>query len=297
MIFTYIETISDRLTDAISTAAVSPQVSVLQSVLLGYLTLWVMAKGFLILAGKIDDPLKDLLYNAAIKAIVISVVFSPTWINGVSDAINGLHEWAGGDVSLYARLDDMFEQVINMGSIMEDRDGNFEFTGFFCQIAVIIAFAIVSIPAIGIIIVADFTLKILIMLSPIMIFTLLFDWIKPIFEKWLQLILNNTLTVLLVGLSFNILSNEYQTVIAQSLANSQNGSVGVLTITSDLFFTSLIILILILLSRGIARELTFVSIESIAAATGKQIASYAMKPTSYAARYARYIQNKRSQQA
>lgn len=263
MIFTYIEKITTKLTESITTAAISPQVNALQSILLAYITVWVMAKGYMILAGKSQEPFKDILYDAAIKAIIITVVFSPAWLNLVTSTIDGLNEWASGGVSLYGRLDTMYQQVIDMGVMMENRDSTWEFTGLFCQFGVVIAFAIVALLSIGIIIVASFTLKILIMIAPLMIFTLMFDWFKSIFERWLQLVLNNTLTVLFIGVTFNILSDEYETIINKLLSDTANRSSDMVAITSDLFFTSIIIAVLILMARSMAQQLTHVSIENL----------------------------------
>ena len=199
MIFSYIQTLADRITDSITTAAVAPQVTQLNLILTAWFTLYVMAKGYMILSGKSDEPVKGLLFRLSMYAIIVAFATNAgNWFTMVTDAINGLNLWASGNVDLYDRLDQMLAQVLKMGAIMEDTDGTFEFTGLFCQVAVLIAFTIVAIPAIGIIIVADFTLKILIMIGPIMIFSLLFDWVKGIFGKWVQLILNNTLTVLFV---------------------------------------------------------------------------------------------------
>ena len=270
MIFSYIQTLADRITDSITTAAVAPQVTQLNLILTAWFTLYVMAKGYMILSGKSDEPVKGLLFRLSMYAIIVAFATNAgNWFTMVTDAINGLNLWASGNVDLYDRLDQMLAQVLKMGAIMEDTDGTFEFTGLFCQVAVLIAFTIVAIPAIGIIIVADFTLKILIMIGPIMIFSLLFDWVKGIFGKWVQLILNNTLTVLFVGVFFNILSNEYKTIIDKSLTHSQSGSIGIVPITTDLFFTSLIILILVLLARTLAKELTYVSIESLPGSAAK----------------------------
>jgi type IV secretion system protein VirB6 len=270
MIFAYIETLADKITASITEEAVKPQVDQLGLILVVWFTLYVMAKGYMVLAGKSDEPVKDLLFRLSMYAIIVTFATNAGgWLTLVTDSINGLHLWASGDVSLYERLDKMLTQVLKMGAIMEDTDGTFEFTGFFCQVAVLISFTLVAIPAIGIIIVADFTLKILIMISPLMIFALLFGWFKGIFGKWVQLVLNNTLTVLFVGVFFNILSNEYKTIIDKSLVHSESGSIGIVPITTDLFFTSLIILILVLLARALAKELTYVSIESLPGSAAK----------------------------
>jgi type IV secretion system protein VirB6 len=230
-----------------------------------------MARGYMILAGKSDEPVKDLLWRLSLYGIILMFASNASgWFTLVTDAINDIGTWAQGDVSLYKQLDDMMVDIIKMGGMMEDQDGTFEFTGFFAQILVNMSFVIFSIPAIVIIITAEFVLKILIMIGPIMILVLIFDSLKTIFDNWLKMILSSVLTLLFVGIFFKIIALKYEAMVKQSLVFAQGGDIGIISIAMDVFIVSLVVVVLILMARGIAQQLTYVSINSLPGSSSKE---------------------------
>jgi len=254
-IFSKIESIVNNLTAQLTTAAVDPQVQALQSIILAYITAWVTVRGYMILAGKSQDPVKSLLFDAAVKMIVVVVVFSPAWINLVSSTIDGINSWASGSVSLYTRLDEILNSAIDLSNKLINEDsGVFDIpvVGTFAASLVMIGFVIFSVPAILIIITTTITLKIVIMISPIMIFTLMFSWFKQIFSKWIELVLNNTLTVLLVGILLNALNGKYKEIIDK--ANNSVNSADLLYIGISVFIVSLIIAWIVLMAKGVAQQ-------------------------------------------
>jgi len=273
-IFTEIEAIVNELTAQLNSAAVSPQLNALQSILLAFITLWVMAKGYMILAGKTDEPIKDLLFGAAIKAIIITVVFSPAWISLVTSSIDGLNEWASGSISLYTRMDELLSSAIKLSNNLIDADDGIldvPIVGTFSAVLVMFGFVVFSVFTILIVIGVTVTLKVLIMLTPIMIYTLLFDWFKQVFSKWLELVINNTLTVLLVGIFLNAFDGKYKSILDSKAAHGGSGDL--IYIGTAILIVSLIMTWIVLMARGIAQQLTFVSIEHLPGSSAKDMAS------------------------
>jgi type IV secretion system protein VirB6 len=294
-IFAKIESIIDSLTTQLNAAAVSPQVNALQSILVAYITVWVMARGYMILAGKSQEPFKDMLFDATIKVIVIAVVFSPTWISLISDTIDGLNSWASGSISLYSRMDEVFSSALELSNKLIDQDsGIFDIPviGVFSAGLVLFGFFIFAIPGVLIIITTTVTLKILIMLAPIMIFTLMFDWFKTIFTKWIELTLSNTLTVLLVGILMNAISGEYKDIVDKTSLHA-NGNNDLLYLGASVLIVSIIIAWIILMAKGIAQQLTFVSIEKLPGSAAREGADLAKKSASYSMKAASWIFGRR----
>ncbi len=276
-VFTYIGELTDNITNDISNADISTQVSQINNIILVWFTLYIIAKGYMVLAGKSDEPIKDLLFRLATFGIIVAFATNASgWLDLSINAINGLNNWASGGSSLYAQLDKAFEDAVELGIMIEEQeDEAFEVNvaGFFANVIVLIGFGIFAIPAIGIIITTSFILKILILIAPIMLFALLFDWVKGIFQKWIELILSNALTVLLVGISFNVLTTKYENYISaikgQAEAIGENG----LSLSVEIFFVSIILMLLILMAKGIAQQLTYVSIESLPGSAAKSAAN------------------------
>jgi len=271
LIFSKIESIINTLTAQLTTAAVSPQVDALKTIILIYITLWVFARGYMILAGKSDDPIKGLIFDATIKIIIVSVVFSPIWISLVTSAIDGMSAWASGGTSIYSRLDVLLKTALEVANKLSDMGPSiltFHVIGNFAGWVILIFFGVFSVITLLVIISATITLKILIMLSPIMIFTLMFNWFKQIFSKWLELVLNNTLTILIVGILLNALNGKYKDILDS--ANSQAGTGDILYICFLISVISVVLAWVVLMAKGIAQQLTFVSIEHLPGAAAKE---------------------------
>jgi len=266
-IFRQLEKIVNDILANIAATDLSGRVNQVETLLLTWFTLYIAAKGFMVLAGKSIEPVRELLLKLVVFSIVVTFATNAGgWLTLVNDAINGLNDWAGFGSSLYAQLDEIFGKAVELGEMIyrqEDEALSVNIGGFFAEVIIFIGFGAFALPAIGIIITTAFVLKILILIGPIMIFTLLFDWFKSIFQKWIELIISNTLTVLLVGVSFQTLTNIYEKYIrfgaSQAKALGENG----LALSVEIFFVSLILMMLIMMARGIAQQLTYVSIESL----------------------------------
>ena len=122
MIFKLIEEKINVLVSHLTAAAVQPQVNALQDIIYAYIVAWVMFRGYLILAGKSEDPLKGLIFDAALKMAVVAVVFEPAWIQLISDAIDGMNSWASGSTSLFARMDELLKKTFDVSVRMIDMD-------------------------------------------------------------------------------------------------------------------------------------------------------------------------------
>jgi len=262
MIYRVIEDMIHTITDKLTAAAVSPQVNALETVLYLYLTVWILFRGYMILAGKSQDPIKDLLFDFAIKAAVITIIFSPTWITLISNAIDGLNSWASGSTSLFGRMDDLLKKTFDVSSIMIDQDRSMvPIAGYFSAMILISGFVVFSFLTIFIIASTTIMLKILIMLTPIMLATTIFKWIKDVFASWIRLIVANTLTVLIVGMFINTLDKSYENVIDQTRA--QISDVDLLMKSFEILILTLFLALAILIAKEIAQQLASASIEHL----------------------------------
>jgi len=276
-IFTQLGKIIDTVASAISSTDISSQVNQINTLILAWFTLYVLAKGYMILAGKSDDPIKELLFRLSLYAIIVAFATNTGgWLSLVNNAINGLNEWAGFGDSLFAKLDTIFGKAITVGVMIEEQEkGTLDvvnMAGILANAIVLIGFGFFAVPAVGIIITTTFILKILILIAPIMIFSLLFDWFKGIFQKWIELILSNTLTVFLVGISFKGLTNVYDGQLTFASGKAKTIGENGLALSAEIFILSIVFMMLIIMAKGIAQQLTFVSIESLPGSASKSVA-------------------------
>ena len=223
------------------------------------ITLFVMYKGFQTLLGKSKDPIRELIWDLFMKVIAITFALNVDgWLTLVTEAMNGLHSWAGGGVSLFFELDALFEATVKLENALSDK-GNMV-SAFFYGVIIYAGFIVGSLPALFLIITTTFTLKILILVAPFMFFALMYGWTKNMFTQWLNLIIANTLTVLVVSLILKSTVDmfiKYQLFLVKEVANI------------DPFLTSIQVLIYGLLlalfiniSKVLAERLAQVSMES-----------------------------------
>lgn len=223
------------------------------------ITLFVMYKGFQTLLGKSKDPIRELIWDLFMKVIAITFALNVDgWLTLVTEAMNGLHSWAGGGVSLFFELDALFEATVKLENALSDK-GNMV-SAFFYGVIIYAGFIVGSLSALFLIITTTFTLKILILVAPFMFFALMYGWTKNMFTQWLNLIIANTLTVLVVSLILKSTVDmfiKYQLFLVKEVANI------------DPFLTSIQVLIYGLLlalfiniSKVLAERLAQVSMES-----------------------------------
>ena len=223
------------------------------------ITLFVMYKGFQTLLGKSKDPIRELIWDLFMKVIAITFALNVDgWLTLVTEAMNGLHSWAGGGVSLFSELDALFEATVKLENALSDK-GNMV-SAFFYGVIIYAGFIVGSLPALFLIITTTFTLKILILVAPFMFFALMYGWTKNMFTQWLNLLIANTLTVLVVSLILKSTVDmfiKYQLFLVKEVANI------------DPFLTSIQVLIYGLLlalfiniSKVLAERLAQVSMES-----------------------------------
>lgn len=269
MIFKLIEEKINVLVSHLTAVAVQPQVNALEDIIYAYIVAWVMFRGYLILAGKSEDPLKGLIFDAALKMAVVAVVFNPAWISLISDAIDGMNSWASGSTSLFTRMDELLKKTFDVSGRMIDMDHSMvPIEGYASAIILMAGFVVFSVLTVWIMASTTLMLKVLIMISPIMIYSSLYSWFKEIFSNWMKLIIANTLTVLIVGVFLNALDGSYRQVI--DTAKAQVSSSNIFAQSIEIAILTIFLGLAVLMAREIAQQLAGASIEHLPGSAGAQ---------------------------
>jgi type IV secretion system protein VirB6 len=254
---TKIENIFNLLDSSVSSNLMS-QLTVLFSI---SITIMIMLKAYAFLAGKSQEPVKDLIWDLALKMVIITFALNISgWLDLVTNAMDGLNEWAGGGTILYTRLDDLFEETRQLAVVAYDK-GNI-ITRIFSGTLIYIGFLIGALPALIILISTSVTLKILIMIAPILIFCLFYGWLKNMFTQWLSLFFANTLTVLIMSLIFSSIMTEFENLLVFS-KNEVAGGFDVTHIIFEVIVFGILLSVLVRVAVGIAEKLATVSMESV----------------------------------
>lgn len=251
VLFTVLEnnSVQNRITELSNLVAIS-------------ITLYIMYKGFQTLYGKSKDPIRELVWDLFMKTVVIMFALNTNgWLDLVINAMNGLYDWAGGGTDLYARLDVILDRTQELASIVYDKAGSGmtdAIVGSFYVVLVYIGFAIGILPSLTIIISTTFTLKLLIMVAPLMFFALMYGWTKNMFTQWLSLVFANTLTVLFVAVFFERVSDIFESFIVHSKSSTLDAS----SIVFQVIVIGLVLSMLVSISKVLAERLAQASMES-----------------------------------
>lgn len=229
------------------------------------ITLTVMIKGYAALAGKSQDPIRELMWDMVIKMVIIVFVLNiDGYLTMVLRAMEGIQQWASGGESIYAKLDELFGKTNELADYLYRSTPNTfggALSGVLAKALAYIGFALGVLPALIVVIVTSFTLKIVLILAPFMFFALLYGWLKNMFSQWLSLFFSNILTVLIVTLVLNALIDQMSGFI-----DYQKGGVGSLDaimIGLQVLIFGIILSVLINIAKAIAEKIATVSIEGI----------------------------------
>lgn len=186
------------------------------------ITIYVMFYGYMVLAGKIQEPMPDFVWNLARFAIVLGVLSNMgTYTTYVNEAVHGLRGFLVGDATssanAYSGIDAKINEVASLlGSALKKAKGIkallfFAFVQLPCMVPLLLG---VVAYAIGII-VSEITLIALLAVFPLFLFCYLWGWFKNMFSMWLQAVIGCCLFVLFlsvfskVGFSIAKYTNEW----------------------------------------------------------------------------------------
>ena len=211
--FTNLGVFIDSIFDFLSKTTNTDVVQILSSLVGLTITLEIMFKAYQSFAGKSSEPVKELVWDITIKLLIIGVALN---LNGYLDVIKAsmqeLHNLAGGGVSLYSELDKAFMSTSQLSNALDDRAP--AMTGWFYGTIPYIGFFIGAVPIFSIAVVTELTLKVLMLVLPIVIFLTAYAWFKNVFSQWLAIFLTNFLTVGIMSLLMKSIIAKFESFIS-----------------------------------------------------------------------------------
>jgi len=250
-------TINDFL-NIVTADALKSQAHDLGGIVALALTVVILWKSLEVILGKVQDPMREVLWDLFTKSVVVSFCLNADgWLSLVSETMKGINEWAGGGaLGLYTKLDELTEMTRTLAVYMDDQAPTM--TGWFFSALPWIGFGIGVIPAFVMCLTTGLMLAALITISPLVFFCLLFNILKEVFKSWLNLILANTIAVIFASLFLQVIIN----VMKKGLSGFPNSSgdlllIGFMTIVLGILMTAFLAI-----AREISQALAAVSFES-----------------------------------
>lgn len=195
-VFEYIDKFIDLHLDTISSGVsdiFSTQLTLLFS---ASISLYIMFYGYMILAGKIQAPVEDLIWNLARMALLMTFITNTDgWLDLVKAAIKTLPQLGGSDDGLKF-IDQQFTHISETAEkFAKKADWG---AGWFVSGLVWLGFLLALVPAALIIVINKIMLFFLLSLLPLFIFCLMWGWLKESFNQYMSAILTNVLIIIVI---------------------------------------------------------------------------------------------------
>lgn len=255
----------NEILNFLKTQSNSDLITTLASLIAITITIQVILKAYLTIAGKINDPIRDVIFDLMIKMfIAIFALNIGGWLDLVKDAMEQLHNSFSGGENLYAVLDAKLDAVIKLNAKLYENAEIWDGSIFQSLIGIIlnlISFMIGIVPAFLVMITTDITLRLILILAPIVMFARLYGWFKNVFTQWLAIFIGNLLTVYMVGMLLNQFSLKYGEFLTKVDANVNN--VDAIAIGMQGIMYGFLLFMLLKTVVTIAEKLAQVSIEGV----------------------------------
>ncbi|EAJ7898720.1 type IV secretion system protein [Campylobacter jejuni] len=267
-----------QIIDAIRQVGTSDKVAELSVLLSIIITLVIMYKGYEVLMGTSQSPIRELTWDIAGKLLAITFALNiGGWLTLVINAMDGIYEWAGGGTQMYKTLDEMYANTAQLANIIWAKSSGVggAILAIVAMLLCYVGFVIAVVPTLAIFVITTFTQTLLVITAPIVFWLLIFKSTKNVFTQWIGLLLSNTLVILLVGLFLSVFMEQISGWISLLSSKIQAGA-EVLGISIFFVIASLVLVIMIISAKLYAEKIANVSMEG---AMGGAIGS-ALNPVS-----------------
>ena len=228
MIFQFIDESVRRATDAFVTPAASNLMFALQMLVLTGVTLYITMTGYAISTGAVESPFWTFL-KQCFKIIVIAffALTADGYIDGVMSAINELERGLSQamnvsnntPMSIYQILDQSMSNSLELVRIAFQRSNE---AGWrlgsalgWAIVGIIVTISAVFITVLGgaVVIVAKFSLAVMLALGPLFIVSLMFPVTAKFFDSWFSQVMNYILTIVIMVIVMNFAMRLYDSLI------------------------------------------------------------------------------------
>ncbi|MPB08314.1 type IV secretion system protein [Campylobacter upsaliensis] len=279
----------EQIINAIRQTGTSDKIAELMVLFSIIITLVIMYKGYEVLMGKSQSPVRELTWDIAGKLLAITFALNlGGWLDLVIGAMDGIYEWAGGGAQMYQNLDEMFANTSQLTDAIWKKSSGVgdSILAVVAMCLCYIGFCIAVIPTLAILIVTTFTQTLLVISAPIVFWLLVFKATRNVFTQWIGLLLSNTLVLLLVGLFLKTFMGEISGWISILSSETQTGT-EVLGTSIFYVIASLILVIMIYSAKIFAEKVANVSMDGAMGGAMSSVLSpagqLAMKPAGKAA--------------
>ncbi len=227
-------------------------------------TVFILLRGYQTIAGKLSKPFEEVVWDAGRAALILTFVLNiGGWLTMSMAAIEGLRDGVSGSDNVWVLLDSIFDKTQTLGQTLLDKDSStyVKLSGVTGQILVWAGASFVFITGAFVNLLALITITLMTTTSPIFIFCLMYGFLRPMFNNWLQTIFTAILTIMFSSLSVRI-AIAYINKVLDSLTSTAAES-NIVTVGVQCLLAGIASAALIWFSSQLARALGGAAVQAI----------------------------------
>lgn len=254
----YIEKLLQEATDG----KMATYGSMISLIIYSSVVLYMLVRGYQIMAGKGQRPVEDLGYDVVKMAIICTFINNADgYLDMCIEAINGLKQGFSGSNDIWALLDQIWGSAQKVASTLLELDPSsyVKMDGGLGALFTFIGVAIALLITTFVFMSAEIGLLLLTTTAPIFIFCLMFGFLRQMFNNWLQSVFSSILTILFSTLALSAAITYLTKILDKMSALAAESNLMTLGLMAGLAgaFCGLVVLI----SAKIATQLAGVGVE------------------------------------
>ncbi|WP_350326856.1 type IV secretion system protein [Pectobacterium aroidearum] len=190
-------------------------------------TLFVTYRGYQTLAGKLQTPVEDVIWDVGRMLLIMTFVLNlDGWLDLAISSINGLTDGVSGDDNVWVLLDTVWAKAQTIGQKLYQQDDStyVKLNGGIAQLLVWGGAIVTLLFGSAVNLLAGIVIVLMTTTAPLFIFCLLYGFLIPMFNNWLKIIFTVILTIMFSALSIRIVINYLNSLLdkAVNFADSAN---------------------------------------------------------------------------
>ena len=272
-IFETLSTIMNTIIDKVTPTLITPFMNELRPVAVAGVSIYFIWIMFPLIIGKGEGKAEDAIKKLIVWSIVWSFAFNTGgWLTQANQAINAMYNWAAGTTSIYTALDASYVKVVEISKTLYGKDhaDYVKIEGFLAMSMVLGSYYLFAFISVALLVVSKMILHLLVLALPITILAILFPIVKSMFARWLQLFIDNILTVLFLNIMFDIINDELSAFITKAKGLADQPNLGnLVSLGFDVSLTIMLMLLFVFMARIMASKLASAAMSSEAMAAAK----------------------------
>lgn len=227
-------------------------------------TLFVTYRGYQTLAGKLQTPVEDVIWDVGRMLLIMTFVLNlGGWLDLTISAINGLKDGVSSDENVWVLLDTVWAKAQTIGQKLYQLDdaAYVKLNGGLAELLVWGGAIVTLLFGSAINLLAELTIVLMTTTAPLFIFCLLYGFLIPMFNNWLKIIFTVILTILFSALSIRIVINYLNGILDKAVNFADNANI--ITLGVQCCVAGVLSGIIILFSAKIASALGGVAVQAV----------------------------------